>query len=252
MKHITRRRYRNPPIVEAICGINCQFDWDPTIPGALHAVIRDDYNGKPRQQLVMKANVQVGAQPAPAFSVQETMGRVQLPNKDETRLVSVGPEGLSIHALRPYHGWEEFRPRIVRAWEAFCSTVDLQSISGIGLRYINRIEFQSPRVDLEHYFRAWPVTPDGFPPTMTAFFHRSENVWEIGGTTENNFKLVHTFASVDATKGTLAIVLDLDLTTLGGPIATDKLLETVDGAKAKLGTAFEALITDKFREYING
>ena len=53
-----RRRYKNPPIEEALCefGFAPGPDWDPTIPGKLQAELGDAYSGKPGEQ---KA-VQVG------------------------------------------------------------------------------------------------------------------------------------------------------------------------------------------------
>lgn len=55
----TRRRYRNPPIKEALC----EFHFDPseesdlTIPGKLHSKLGDEYSGKPRQQNVVQVRL---------------------------------------------------------------------------------------------------------------------------------------------------------------------------------------------------
>ena len=56
-----RRRYKNPPIEEALCefGFAPGPDWDPTIPGKLQAELGDEYSGKPREQRAVKVGLHV-------------------------------------------------------------------------------------------------------------------------------------------------------------------------------------------------
>jgi uncharacterized protein (TIGR04255 family) len=52
-----RRKYRNPPIEEALCEFRFapSQDWDPTVPGRFHEKIREIYPAKPREQRIAKA-----------------------------------------------------------------------------------------------------------------------------------------------------------------------------------------------------
>ena len=55
-----RRRYRNPPIEEALCEFRFppEQDWDPTIPGKLQTKFGDEYTGKPREQRVVEVGLE--------------------------------------------------------------------------------------------------------------------------------------------------------------------------------------------------
>ena len=100
--------YKNPPIVEAICEFrfSADTDWDLTIPGRLHERLGSEYTGKPRSQEVVQAELD---RETSALRVSQAVARVQLPSADGTRMVAVGPRVLSVHVLKPYPGWEEFR-----------------------------------------------------------------------------------------------------------------------------------------------
>ena len=47
-----RRRYNNPPIVEAVCELHFKpgLDWDATMSGKVHAELGEAYPGKPRER----------------------------------------------------------------------------------------------------------------------------------------------------------------------------------------------------------
>ena len=65
-----RRRYRNPPIEEALCEFRFLpgQEWDLTIPGKLHVILGEEYNGKPQEQKLVDIALNAeGGQP-PKFS----------------------------------------------------------------------------------------------------------------------------------------------------------------------------------------
>jgi uncharacterized protein (TIGR04255 family) len=115
-----QRTYKNPPIEEAL--VEVQFsavDWDVTMPGRLHEKLKGDYTAKPRQQKITTANVVLGAsEQLPTLSTFEGFGKSLFPNEDGTRLVGVGQNLVSIHSLRPYEGWQAFRPRVEQGFDA--------------------------------------------------------------------------------------------------------------------------------------
>ena len=149
---MARRKYRNPPIEEAVCDI--QFapttEWDPTIPGRLYEQLKDTYNERPRPQQVVELPARGTftegkplASPPPGLFQQ----RVQLLAENGTRIVGVSADRLSVHMLRPYSDWEEFSARIMRALNAYREVASPEAGSRIGLRYINRITIGSDKVD---------------------------------------------------------------------------------------------------------
>lgn len=66
-----RRRYKNPPIEEALCEFRFHPDqeWNLTIPGRLHGELADEYSGKPQEQKV--ANITLNAQEGQRDSVMK-------------------------------------------------------------------------------------------------------------------------------------------------------------------------------------
>ena len=139
-----RRRYKNPPIEEAVCDFQFapRSDWDPTLPGLLYEKLRGTYNEKPRQQQFVEAQVQgTIAEGNPSVSLKQRFGnpRVQLLAEKGTRIIGIGTDQLSVHMLRPYTKWEEFQPRIMQALDAYREVASPEGVTRLGLRYINRI-----------------------------------------------------------------------------------------------------------------
>src|SRR5687768_3574068 len=95
---LVRRDYRRPPVTEALCEFRFadgSSGWDATFPGRFSELVKARYPGKPRQQNLMQAGIQVAddEQP-PTFAIQQGLARVQFPNDDNTRLAAIGVDSL--------------------------------------------------------------------------------------------------------------------------------------------------------------
>src|SRR5439155_21790092 len=117
-----RRQYRNPPIEEAICEL--RFTPGPeaefTAPARFYESIKSSYPGKPQYQQFVAAGIQVPAQPMTAqVALRQEGVKTLFPSQDGRRLVGLGMNLLSIHELKPYSGWEDFRSRIEQAIRAY-------------------------------------------------------------------------------------------------------------------------------------
>ena len=85
------------------------------------------------------------------------------------------PISCSVHMLRPYKGWETFRPQIQQALDAYSRIAEPEGITRIGLRYINKITIKEPHNDLSPYFSIPPRFPEIDSAThLLAFFNRKE------------------------------------------------------------------------------
>jgi uncharacterized protein (TIGR04255 family) len=241
-----RRRYKNPPIEEALVEVRFAQteEWDLTIPGKLHEHpdIKKEYQGKPRTQKVVAAALEVGpAQPA-NLAVREGVGRIQLINEAGNRLISLGPGVLSVNMLRPYDGWELFRPRIETALRAYNEVAAPTGVTRLGVRYINRIVVPQKDSDVGIYFRCGPPTTPELPSEMAGFMSRVEFLYDDG------VKLLLTQASIDAPDGQSAFLLDLDLIWESAEARSlDAIIGVIDDLHVREGTAFEAIITDAAR-----
>ena len=110
------KKYKNPPIEEAV--VEFRFvpgqEWDLTIPEKLHEHpdIKTQYWGKPRTQKLLEAAFQAGSSLPPNVAIREGIARIQLVDSGGQHLISIGSDTISVNTLRPYDGWELFRPRI--------------------------------------------------------------------------------------------------------------------------------------------
>lgn len=247
-----RRRYKNPPIEEALCEFRFLpgQEWDLTMPGKLHTAVHDSYPGKPRQQKVVEAALHAQAGVASNLMFREGLARVQLVTEDAKRLVGIGPDALSIHMLRPYQnpaspdssGWDEFRPRIQEALDAYWKVAEPRAVHRIGLRYINKIVVPERSVDSADYFTCAPPHVDGLPNQMSSF------VGQVAYSYEDGVRLVLNYATVDAAADNVAFLLDIDVIWQAGEgIDRDEALTRADDLRARERAAFEALITDRSR-----
>src|SRR5438067_137159 len=144
------RSYRNPPVIEAVCEFKFleTQPWDWTIPGLIYEKIGPSFPRK-RQQTVLEVSV-------PTHSPSEIMpptpiARMQFLREDESTLVQVWPNTLAINQLRPYGSWQAFKATILEQLAIYQKVSGQQSITRVGLRYINKLDLPSTNADLDAY-----------------------------------------------------------------------------------------------------
>src|SRR5262249_23262099 len=145
-----RRRYRNPPIEEALCELRFVPgpEADSTAPARFYERAKSSYSGKPQTQPFVAAHLQFEPQTAGSQMAMRQEGvKVLFPDAQGRRLVGLGKHLLSVHVLRPYPGWQEFRCRIEEALKAYQEADPPTGVQRIAVRYINRIEIQNEVVD---------------------------------------------------------------------------------------------------------
>jgi len=247
-----KRKYRNPPIEEVL--VEFRFvpgqEWDLTIPGKLHQhdAIKAQYPGKPRTQKVfLGAELQAGPGYPPNLAVHEGVGRVQLVDERGNHLISLGLDVLSVNVLRPYDGWDQFRPRIETALQAYTEVAEPSGVSRVGVRYINKIVLPEKEIDLGTYFRCVPSPLPELPSKVTGFMSRMEFLYD------DAVKLLLTQASIDALESQSAFLLDLDLIWKSAEAkGLNAIMAIVDDLHEREVVAFEAIITDAAREVFDG
>jgi len=242
---LRRRVYRDPPVVEAVCRVHwsAPIKWDLMTPGLLFEKLRGTYPAEPRLQPSIRADIQ---QPGMQAAFQLTAGTQQFAfaSDDGTRMLIVNAESVSAHSLQPYEGWPSLVERLfvgLGLLEGILPTADCVAL--IGLRYINRIEISEPTWEFRDYVNLDLTFPDGIPPNVSGFIQRVEVPYEDEPTL-----LAFTWASVAATPGSSAFVLDLDFVNRPeAPLDIESSREALADLKSKEGRAFEALITDRLR-----
>jgi uncharacterized protein (TIGR04255 family) len=236
------RRYKNPPIAEALCEFQFEPDspWDLTMPGLIYEQVRDTF---PKRRQARVLDLGILASPEAVEQVR-AMDRMQFLRQDEKALVQVGPHFLAVNHLEPYPSWEEFLPLIERGLRAYCDVANPKDIHRIGLRYINRIKFAEQRIDLEDYFEFYPFVGPNLPQLFGPFIVGIQIAYDD----RDILKLALTMAHTE-TPDTIALMLDLDyFLAKPGKVVLNNVFEWVNVAHDRIEDAFEACITDPLRQ----
>jgi uncharacterized protein (TIGR04255 family) len=245
---MSAKKYKRPPIEEALC----EFTFMPsaegqqidlTLPGRLlmNAAMKE-YSGHARTQ-----NLQTIATAPnnPSVAIHDAIFRIQLPTADGTRLVSVGANTLGITVLRPYEGWEAFKPRIQRALVAFSESTGggLSPVTRIGVRYINRIVVPTANANPMSFLRGCPEEHEIFGVPVNSFMQRAEYIRPDG------IKVIFTQATLQpVAPNTTEYLLDIDTLWDKEPLADqEQIIAMAQTLHDIEGAAFEDLITDDAR-----
>jgi len=170
---------------------------------------------------------------------------MQFFREDEKALVQVDRDLLVVNHLKPYPTWREFVPSIRKAFDAYRDVASPAGLRRIGLRYINRIEIPSPRIELEHYFQFRPLVGPNLPQDFTSFIVGIEVPHE-----DSRDRLRAQLSTAAAQKpDSAAIMLDLNyFLAEPGKISPEAAFEWLETAHGRLEEVFEASITDRLRE----
>ncbi len=236
--------YPRPPIVEAVVevGFSGGAPWEET-ETKLNATYRSEFSGK-RQEVT---SVQV--QSRWTGSTFETSSRKDflkwlLPDTSGRHLVGFGPAVLSRHVLAPYPGWAQFRPAVDKVFAQFCSVVQPQGVTNVGVRYIDQIVLP-PEGRIGDFFQAIPPRLPSQPDVMTAFQITTESYDPESNTTS----LLTLASGPPMAEGQRVVFYDLNLTCrFAEPVKLDSWSESVETLHARQRAIFEESITEKTRE----
>ncbi len=238
------RKYKNPPIVEALCEF--QFEpnspWDLAMLGLIYEKVQDTF---PKRRQAKQLTVSISAGPEGIEQQVQTTDRMQFLREDEKALIQVGPHFMAVNHLKPYPSWQEFLPLIKRGLRAYCDVASPKSIHRVGLRYINRIEVADQHIELEDYFEFRPFVgpnlPQDFGPFIVGIQVPYEGFRDI-------LKLELTNAGAEMPNA-VAMILDFDYFLVKpGEVVLDDVFEWLDIAHNRVEEAFEACITDRLRQ----
>jgi len=237
------RRYKNPPIVEALCEF--RFDpgspWDLAIPGLVYEKVRNEF-GKRRLVKAFEASISGG--PEGIEQQMRTTDRMQFLREDEKALIQVDRNLLAVNHLKPYPTWQEFLPLIQQGFTAYREVASPKGAQRIGLRYINRIEFPGQRIELEDYLEFRPFVGPNLPQDFGPFIVGIQVPYEDS----RDILRLQLASAAAQTPDIVAVMLDLDyFLAQPGQVALDNVFEWVEVAHGHVEKAFEACITERLR-----
>jgi uncharacterized protein (TIGR04255 family) len=131
-----RRRLKRDGLAEVICEL--RFDCEEA--NQLPELVVGTLAGRPAWQDYQKVRLPVSDVPAPIRQADQNL-RYQpiFELRGDGRAVKIGTNVLSLHVMRPYPGWSQFRPELMATLEfAFQRMSNFRS-TRIGFRFINTL-----------------------------------------------------------------------------------------------------------------
>lgn len=239
------KRYTHPPLVEAICAF--QFapgsPWDATILGLVYDRLKEDFPVKAQA-------------PGPFFNI--TIGatspggtdRMQFRRTDNRALIQVGPDALTVNHLTPYCGWPDFQVMIKSALEAYQAVAAPVGLTGISLRYLNRLNIpaalaeEKDGVDILQYLLMHPAMPEGVPQTVFEWAQRVMIPFEAA----QQVLIVQSGTASSSEEYPFVFLLDLDARPLEGQgVPLTETLDWLEEAHTNIKMVFENCLGPKAR-----
>jgi len=148
---------------------------------------------------------------------------------------------------RGAYTWAGFKPEIERAYQALRDTLEVAGLERIGLRYLNRVDIDTPsdRVKLNHFFEFRPFLGDRLPRHMTSFLVGCS----LPFFDEQDLCKVELSSTMATDPSASSFVLDLDY-FLNEPqsVSPDEALVWIESAHGNLEEVFEGCISDRLRQ----
>ncbi len=242
-----RALYANPPLIEAVCDFRFEpgEPWDATIPGRLYVLLEKQF---PKRRAIRDFTAEIVAGPNTIEQQVTPIDRTHFVREDETALVQVAVNNLTVNHLAPYPGWATFRPMIERALKTYNQIAVPQGLQRIGLRYINRVEIPGRRVNLEEYFDFYPHVGSGFSQIHGEFIAAVTFPYRDG---HDSMRVqLNELPTGEGDRSIFTLDLDYFLNRSGG-VSLAEATHWIEEAHQHVEEGFEAAIRQPLRERFN-
>ena len=160
--------YQQPPITEAVIGIDFATSLDSKVLNTANEAFKKNY---PVHQFVTEYALAVDIQNqgggAPKAKAELTPAhKHRRSSTDMTEIVLIQPGSFIVSQLAPYPGWEPFVKRFLREWRVLKRATGHREVRRVGVRFINRIDVPivDDRAEHEQYLNVFPSVPDLLSP----------------------------------------------------------------------------------------
>lgn len=235
-----RRKYRNPPIQEAVCEVH------PVLPKPLSKeeidrmgpIWKKDY---PHQQTVEEKALRVEIALGKSKTSEEIVGhKLFAKSEDGKNIVQLASSLFAVNRLPPYGGWEEtFRDIILKRFKEAQALLGFSAISRINLRYINRIELPEAALTWKQWFATSPPIPSVLPGEPLFFQSHTQLPLDDG------LLAIINFGTLPGTK-TPVVMLDIDVVWQGN-VLIGELPSMLDKVHSPHNLIFESYLTENLR-----
>ncbi len=232
-----RRKYKNSPIIEALCEIHfSESQTDSTVKGVFFGKVQEDYpiiEDLPR----VNFNIQI---PKGDVSISNQESVTRFFNNDKTELIQIASNLLTFNRLAPYEGYDNFRKSVKNVIEKYSEVAKPKAFERIGLRYINHIFIPETILDLDEYF--------SYMPKIEEVLYQIRLNIELKSVYENHNSYLTISSIPSAIENYGAILLDIyDVYSAKNEFELESILNKIDETHFSVEQIFEKVITEKTR-----
>ena len=86
---------------------------------------------------------------------ERNINGVQFFSEDEKRRFTITDEKFTFEVFEKYSGWENFVNDVFELWESYKDILNVASLTGISIRFVNRINLPLDTSELTEYFTTY-------------------------------------------------------------------------------------------------
>ena len=230
------------PIVEAVIDLRAQsieaFD-----EAKARAYLEPHVEGykflDSQQELNHQIKIEAGS--PPQQTITNTWKGVRFRNLEGKNTAHYNRDGFVFSRLAPYQHWAAFSDEAMRLWRIFKDMAKPETISRIGLRFINRIELPAGDGEFERFIDPAPKSPRDMDLPFFGFMHQESFAVPDSPYAVN---LIRTIQPPIGSGG-FAIIIDIDVFTLqGGVYKEDRIMEMLEEMRWLKNKTFFGSVTD--------
>ena len=161
---------KNAPIREAI--IEFQTLQTNSDIDALKGFIKKNETEYPniKEKIGFQLSARFGVEASDVKSSKNIEGYI-LSDESKKKVIQISVNKLSIHIIKPYDCWNNFMNIVYNVWEKYISSVELNCVKKISIRYINEIEIDLTEIEiLEKHLKMLPKIPKSINSNVNHFF----------------------------------------------------------------------------------
>ena len=243
---MTQPSYIHAPITEAVIAINFAAPMDAAGIEKVNDKFSSHYPQHQRvENLKVEVQLSAGQTDTPTTAIDRESGH-RRSSSDMTQLLVLWRSAFVVSQLAPYPGWGEFFQRFARDWKVWKRVMGFQTISRLGVRYINRIDvpLSGDVVEHESFLNVYPKLPDVLGPVGAYAVQAVLPIEDIG------CKLTLNSAVVPAPiLGHASFVIDQDIAReIDLPQSDKGIYELLKEIRVRKNKVFEACISNRARE----
>lgn len=239
-----QRRYKKPPITEAIIDLRVELPPDFSISG-----LKEAHEGQEatyptiQERHAAFGQMQIGPQVSATASSQH-IGYL-FRSGDSKQIYQARLDGFTMSRLAPYESWNALRDEARRLWDIYRTVTKPAKVTRLALRYINRIDIPIPHQDFKDYLRTVPEVSPDLPQGLSGYFMQLTIPLED----IKSLALINETIIEPASQNAVSVVLDIDIfRTADLPTDEEGIWAFFEELRARKNQVFEACITDRARE----